>query len=237
MDDELPAAAIPVREHPLPFQRHHALAGGPVLAFDDHRGPSGDRGDVPVVEGREEQVVPPLLVHEGRAGLLRGEAVHHRRQLLEVQLDRLREVLRLRPGLGDADRHALAREQDLPAGEGREVGRLVGGKRGVGADRPHVRHVRRGEHPVLEPLRLPDPPQPRVRQRASDEGGLPQAGHEEIADEPCFAEEVARVFLALDPRPDSRGHARSRHPEASAQARRGARRAGRRGRPGAALQS
>ena len=205
---ELSLALVVAGEHRLAFHRHHALAGGAVLALDDDRGAHPDRLDVAVDRGCQEEIVVPLVVHSGCAGPARGEAVGDRGQRFEVELHRLGDVLGLGPGRGDAERHALAGEAHLAAGERRIVGRLVRGQARLGADRAHAFHVPGGEHPARVPLGDGDGSDTGMGEGASHERDLPQAREGEVAHELRLAGQMPGVFLAGDASPDPCRHVR-----------------------------
>ena len=162
----------------------------------------------PSAAGGQEEVVPPLLVHQRRIGAACGEAVGDRRQRVEVELHRLGDVLGLGPGRGDAERQALAGEAHLAAGERRVVGGFVRGQARLRTDRAHAFHVRGGEHPARVPLGHGDSPDAGMGEGAAHERDLPQSGEGEVADELRLAGQVPGVFLAGHAGPDPRRHVR-----------------------------
>ena len=205
---ELALALVVPGEHRLAFQRHHALAGGAVLALDDDRGAHPDRLDVAVDRGRQEEVVVPLVVHARSVRAACGEAVGDRGQRFEVKHHRLGDILGLGPGRSDAERHALAGKAHLAAGERWIVGRLVRGQARLGPDRMHAFHVPGGEHPARVALGDSDGPDAGVREGAAHERHLPQPGEGEVAHELRLAGQMPGVFLARDASPDPCRHVR-----------------------------
>ena len=204
--DELSLALVVTGEHRLALQRRHALACGAVLALDNDRGALPDRLDVAVDRGFQEEVVVPFVMHARSVGAAGGEAVGDRGQCFELELHRFGDILGLGPGRGDAERHALAGEAHLVAGERRIVGRLVPGQARLGPDRSHAFHVLGCEHPAGVALGDGDRPDAGVRKRTAHERHLPQPGEGEVAHELRLAGQMSGVFLARDASPDPRRH-------------------------------
>ncbi len=109
MQRELVGPAIEGRDHATAFERGHALPRGRDLARHlDRRVERG--GDVDLVMGLEEDVVAPMLVHQGRAGLACLQHVRDSRQLFQLERHGGRDVL----GLGAGRRNAHRDEPRRP---------------------------------------------------------------------------------------------------------------------------
>ena len=160
----------------------------------------------------EAEVRGQALMHLRRIGLERRAHVDHRRQLVDVDLDRLGRVARLGERLGDHRGDWLADVAHHPLGEDRVPRLLL--LRAVAA-----RHLPRGRQAarVLEVVAGEDPEHPRhPRRRLGVEPGDPAArdvGAQEmgiglarpvqVVGEPALAGQEAHVLAALQGRADS----------------------------------
>ena len=122
-------------DHAAALDRAHDLPRGAQLAR--HRdGGLGLHGlEVHVGRGGEIEVVAPVLVHQRRARLARGQHVGDRRQRIEIDLDLGGQVLGLGARRRHAHRYQLADVAHLARGQHRLHRRLEARQRGVGADR------------------------------------------------------------------------------------------------------
>ena len=201
--DELAEPRVPLRDHAAPLERAHDLARGPQLPRDGVGGLGFGCLEVRLHVGDEEQVIAPGLVHQRCAGLAAIEHVGHDGQRLEVELDRGRQILGLRPRRRDAHGHELADVAHLARGEDRLGRGLEARQRRVGADRQHAREVRGDEDAVAKLGRDADRLDARVCQRAAQERHLQHARQLDVADILAAPAHVAVVLLAHEPRADA----------------------------------
>ena len=133
-----------------------------------------------------------------RARFARLQRVDHGGQRVDLDLHLFGQIFGLGAGGGDADRHAFADETDLVLCQRILVRGVVGGQGRFGANRAHVRQVRRGEHPLFMAFRLADRAYASMRDGAADKGGLPLPGQLDVTDEPGLPAQQSPVFLAFD---------------------------------------
>ena len=169
-----------------------------LIGADCHRRPVA-RLD----EGLEEDVVAPVLVHQRRAGLTPLEHVVDGRQLLELDDDARRDVLRLGAAFGEAHGDQLADVADLACGQRRLVRDLEARQAGDRGDRLHLCQVVRSEDRATVQIRDRNAADARVRDRAAHERDLFHAGQADVADELAAAAQVAVVLLADQPAADA----------------------------------
>ena len=153
---QLIGAIIPFSEYGAAFHRVHRMAGHAVFPFDNHGRPVCDLAEIVIREGFHHKVVTPVLVDKRCVAGFRREHIDNRRQFLELDQGRLREILRFRPCIGDADGDRFANEPDLADCQRRVIGPLVPGHLGRCAHRLHVGHVRRREDGRFKTGRLGD---------------------------------------------------------------------------------
>src|SRR5262249_25941938 len=122
-------------------------------------------------------------------------------QLLEIDLDLGRQVLRGGPAVGDASGDGLADVADFARRQHRLLGGLEARKPRIRYDRTHAHEIRRGEHRCLGARGLADRGDAPMRHRAAEEKTLLHAGKANVRDELAATAEVALVLLA--------GHARA----------------------------
>ena len=193
-----------MRDHAAALDRAHALPRGAELPCHGDGGLGRDGRHVVVHQGLEEEVVAPVLVHEGRVRLPRGQHVVHRRQRLEVHLHRRGQVL----GLGAARRHAhgdhLAHMAHLALGQRRLLGGLEAGQGGHRPDRLDAVEVLCGEDAVADGFGDRDGADAAMGDGAAHEGHVLQAGKPDVGHELAAAAHVAVVLLADQPRSDTR---------------------------------
>ncbi|GJE41207.1 hypothetical protein AEGHOMDF_0369 [Methylobacterium soli] len=204
VDHELVEAVIEMDDRAAPLDRRHALAAGGDRARDPDRGVEGGP-DVHVDEGFQEDVVPPMLVHEGGARRAGRQHVVDGRQLLEVENDRGRDVLGLGPARGEAEGHELAHLPDLAGGQDRLLRDLEAGQARDRPDRLDAVEIGRGEDAVAVGLRHVDRPDAGMGEGAAHEGDVLQAGQAEVADILAAPAHQAVVLLAGQARADALG--------------------------------
>ena len=195
-------APVAIRERRPALQRRHALAGRPEGAADGDRGLVTQRPEVRTRHRLEEYVVSPLGVEEGCAGAPRLPRVVHGRQLLEIERDRLGQILGCGPVVRDAGGEDLADMAHPFGGEYRLARPLETRQGGGGVDGGDAGKVGRGEHVVLATARLRHSSYPRVGDRAPHERHVARAREPEVGHEFPLAEEVPVVLVARDARPD-----------------------------------
>ena len=158
----------------------------------------------------DEQVVPPALVHQaGRLGD-GGGGVDDRRQDLEIDADRIGQVLSLGAGGRDAGGNGVA-----------DIADLVRGQRRIARDleavdlrhRPHLREARqiaRGKDASLGIRRDGDGLDAGMRVRAADKGDVLRIRQLYVRHELSAPVQVARVLLAQQRGADAQAGVRRR---------------------------
>ena len=217
-DNQLVGLEIPVGDEALALHRMHALPGGPVFPHHLHRRGLRHLLDAAVEIGDKAEIVAPFLMHQRGVLRLALLAFGNRRQLVEIDGDQLRQVLRLGPAGGDAQRDALTDIAHLLMRQRIIGGQFVARQAGPGDDRgDRRRHIGPEEHLILPPLRLGEAADMGMRHRAAQEGNLQHAGHLDVADEAPAPHQMAGILLAPDTRADALTlncplNCRSRHP-------------------------
>ena len=196
-------APVPVREHRAAFEGGHALPGGAEGAGDGYRRRVAECAEVRAGHRFEEHVVAPLGVKERRRRFPPLPCVVHRRQLLEVEGHRLREVLGGGPVVRDAGGENLPHVPHPVRREHRLARPLESRERGRGVDGGDAREVRRRERVALAAGRFRHPAHPGMREGAAHERDVAGAGEPDVGYELPLAEEVPRVLVARHARPDS----------------------------------
>ena len=144
-----------------------------------------------------------MLVHQRPTGLAPPKHVGDDRQLLELDLDARRQILRLRPRLGHAHRHQLADMPHLAVREDRLKRRLEPRQRRIRPDRAHARQISGDEHPRADIVGYRNALDARVRDRTAQERHLQHPRQPDIPDEPPAPAHIALVLLARQPRADT----------------------------------
>ena len=197
MHHELAGALVPVRHHRLALERIHHLPRRAILAPHHHRRGRGNLRDSLVERGLQEQIVLPLLVHQGGWRIARRNRIDDGRKLIEVELYASGKVFRLRACCRDAHGDGLADEADLVLRQRRIIGRLEAGQSELRLHRADS-DVRAHEHRRFGPRRLADGADTGVRQGAAQECHLTQAGERDVADVASQAAQQPGIFLAQD---------------------------------------
>ena len=141
-------------------------------------------------------------MEEGRAGAPRLPRIVHGRQLLDIERDRLGQVLGRGPVVRDAGAEDLA-DMAHPFGREYRLARpLEVGQGGGGVDGGDAGKVGGGEYVVLATARLRHSSYPRVGEGAAHERHVARAREPDVGHELPLAEEVPRVLVSKDARPD-----------------------------------
>src|SRR3954471_9559657 len=204
MDDDLVEAVVEMDYGAATLDRRHALpACGKGPGHLDRRVEGGR--DVHVDEGFEEDVVAPMLVDEGGARLARGQHVVDGRQLLEVEDDRGRDVLRLGPGRGEAEGDELAYLPELAGRQNRLLPDLEAGQARHRPDWLHAVEIGCGEDAIAVGLGHVDRADAGMGERAAHEGDVLQARQPDVADILAPPAHQPVVLLAGQARADALG--------------------------------
>ena len=171
--------------------------------------PYYDRGigrrcrEADVDAGFQEYVVAPVFMHQRAARPARGQHLRDRRQLLQIQLHQRRQILRLGPAGGDADRHRLSDMADLVGGQHRLRRGLEARQPGDRGDRLDVDQVSGGKDILCAACRLDDAADAGVGNGAANESQIAHPGQRDVGDERALAAQVALILLAQYPLPDT----------------------------------
>ena len=197
VDDELVQPMVAIGQHRAPLERHRDMPVHAIGPAHHHVGGAGHLVEVALLEyPLDEQVVRPALVHQaGRLGQ-RGGRVDDCRQHLEIDADRIGEVLRFGAGRRDACGNGVA-----------DIADLLRCQRRIARDlepvhlrhRPHLgeaRQVARGEDASLGVGRDGDALDAGMRVRAADKGDVLRVRQPHVGHELSAPVQVARVFLA-----------------------------------------
>jgi hypothetical protein len=177
------------------LDRGHALPGGTDLAR--HLDRSIERfADVDIDQRLEEHVVGPVLVDQGNTGLACFQHVVDGRQLLQIETDRLRMVLGLRPGRADAHGHQFADITDLVGSERRLFRHLETAQAGNRTDRFHANQLGCRERGVANFVGNANAAKAGVRGRTARESHVLHAGQPDVGNELPTAAHEAVVFLS-----------------------------------------
>ena len=189
--------AVPDRQHAAPFQRRHALPGGAVAPRDNGSGILHRRLETDIDGGFQEGVLLPMRMQQGGVGIARLRHVVDRRQLLEIDLDQLRQILGERAAFGEAGGDRLADMAHLALGQDRLHRPAKSGQAGIGAHALHADQVGNGIDVLSALGRLGDAANAGMRQRAAHERHLQHAGQLHVAD---IAAPPAQEAVILPPR-------------------------------------
>jgi hypothetical protein len=137
-----------------------------------------------------------MLVDQRRPGLPRFQHIVDGRKLFEVERHRGRDILGLCPGRCHAHGDELSDVTRFAGRQNRLLRYLEAGQAGDGADRFYSRQIGGREHDIAKMLRHVDGPDPRMGQRAADEGDILQACEPDIGHVLAASAHEAIVFLA-----------------------------------------
>ncbi len=198
VDHQLVVAVIPVGDDRLAFHRHHGVARQHDLALDHDGGLAGARLVLAVGTEGDEQIVGPVLVHARRRVGERGVGVDQRRQILDLELDALEDVLGLGAGGRDRERDRLADEAHLAVGQRRMLALAIARHGRARDHRIEPVEVDTREHDVLFAGRLDDLDDAAVGDRAAEERDLALPRQEHVGDVVAASVQKAGVLLAED---------------------------------------
>ena len=148
IDHQLVEPVIPIGEHAAAFERHGGLPVHPEPAAQPDRR-RGERFRIALDDGGADVgVARPVIEHARTVGAHRGDDVDDGRQLLEVELEPVGQILGLRPRRHDTGRDGLPDVAHPLVGERRIGAVAMGGK-----FRPGLEHIDRAdigerEHPT-----------------------------------------------------------------------------------------
>ena len=191
---------VPFGEDGAAFHRVHRMTGHAVLALDHDGRAVGDLAEIVIGKGFHHEVAVPVLVNAGRVRRLCRQHVHDRRELFELDLRCLRQILGFGPRIGNTNGNRLAHEADLADRQRRIVRRLVTGHLGRRPHGEHAGHIVGGKNAMLETRRFGNRFYAPMRHGTADEGQFLLAGAPEIAGKFAASREMTRIFLAKDPR-------------------------------------
>ena len=157
---------------------------------------------VPATDSRKT-LSPHSSWRSGAAGVARLPRVVHRRELFEIELDRLREVLGGGPVVPDASGEDLPDVPHPLRGEDRLARALEPGEGGGGENGRDALEVHGGKHLALATARLRHAAHPGMGEGAPHERHVARPRQPDVGHELPFAEEVPRVLDPLDARADA----------------------------------
>ncbi len=144
-----------------------------------------------------------MLVHQRRAGLARFQHIVDRRQLVEVERHRGRDILGLRARRRHAHGDEFTDLAHFSNSKHRLLGDLEPRQTGHRADRLDAGEIARDKHRTAKFVRHMDAADARMRQRAAHERHVLQAGQADVGDELAAPAHQAVVLLARQPRADA----------------------------------
>ena len=202
MEDELIEPRIPLRdESPALDRRHHLSRRADLPRHLDRRGFRHGL-DIAVETHLDIDVPFDRIVHQRRAGLACLQHVDDGGQLLIFDADLGRDVLGLRPAIGDTERDQLADLADLVRDQRSLLRSLKAGEWRHRPDRPHIAQVLRREYAIPQMIGNTNAGEARMRHGAAHERHIAHARKTDVADVLAAAVQEAVILLAAQPRAD-----------------------------------
>ncbi len=197
INHDLVEPVVAISQDGAAFERRAGLPVHAVFAGDRDLGGAGGGLDIAALDvPLQIEVVAPAVVHEMAAAAPHLRRVDRRFQHLELDGDRIGEILRLAAGRRDAGGDRLADIAHLVGGERRPRRRFGAGRLGHDPDRLKARQIGRGIYPALRLRWHRDRADPGVGMRAAQKGDLLDAGQADVRHELAAAIEVPLVLLA-----------------------------------------
>ena len=196
INHELFESAVPSGEDAAALEWAHRLACGTNCAGDRSSSSSNDRVEVLFKVCCKEHVVTPLLVHQGRAGFASGEHVAKYWQFLDLDADRINDVLGLSPCVSHTHCDQFADMADLTTRQYWLIGGFETRQGGMRPDRGDRREIVSDKHLLTAFVRNRGIAEVAVSNGAPEEGDMAGTCQLNVADKFSPPTQVAIVFLA-----------------------------------------